>query len=118
MKYLMFVAVDPTAEPYDPALDNVEDWVAEMDAAGIRLGGDRLRGPDSATLVKRRSGETLVTAGPFTESAEWIAGYDLLECRDIDHAVEVASKHPMARFGRIEVRAIDPIDFDGEGFPA
>ena len=54
--------------------------------------------------MRIRSGETLITDGPFTESREVIAGYDILECADLDEAIEVASKHPMARFGRIEIR--------------
>ena len=42
MKYMMFVATDPEAEPYDPAQDNIQEWVAEMVARGVNLHGDRL----------------------------------------------------------------------------
>jgi hypothetical protein len=48
--------------------------------------------------------------GPFAETKEWIAGFDLLECDSMDEAVEIAGRHPMARFGRIEVRALWPMD--------
>ena len=57
-----------------------------------------------------RSGELLVTDGPFTETKDWIAGFDILECDDLDEAIEIAAKHPMARAGRLELRPFWPID--------
>lgn len=106
MKYMMFVATDPEAEPYDPAQDNIQEWVAEMVARGVNLHGDRLRPIEDATLVRVRNGEVLVTDGPFTESKEWIAGYDIIDCADLDEAIDYVSRHPMARRGRIEIRPI------------
>ena len=104
MKYFMFVVEDPTAEPYVPAEDNIGEWVDEMTARGINQSGNRLRPAAEARTVRQRKGELVVTDGPFTESREVIAGYDIIECADLDEAIEVASKHPMARFGRIEIR--------------
>ena len=104
MQYMLFIANDPEAEPYDPSQDNIEDWVKENDERGTRRDGDRLRPPADATLVRRRGGELLVTDGPFTESKEWIAGFDILECENLDEAIAIAGAHPMARFGRIEIR--------------
>jgi hypothetical protein len=52
----------------------------------------------------------LITDGPFTEAHEWIAGFDILDCEDLDEAIEIASKHPMARFGRLELRPFWPIE--------
>jgi hypothetical protein len=107
MQFMMFVATD--TEPDAAETDgDVEAWVTEMDARGIRLRGERLRPADEARTVRVRGGELLVTDGPFTEAKEWIAGYDILECASLEEAVEVASKHPMARAGRIEVRAFWP----------
>ena len=110
MQYVMFVATDPEAEPFVAAEDNVGEWVAEVDTRGVHVFGQRLRPVEDATTVRVRSGELLVTDGPFTESKEWIAGFDILECRDLDEAIEIASKHPMARFGRIELRPVWPLD--------
>lgn len=110
MKYFMFVAEDPTAEPYVPEEDNIGDWVAEMEQRGIAISGDRLRPAAEARTLRVRGGELGVTDGPFTESREVIAGYDILECADLDEAIEVASKHPMARFGRIELRPFWPFE--------
>ena len=105
----MFVATDPEAEPYDKDHDNIEDWITDVEARGAHVRGDRLRPVEDATLVRVRNGEVLVTDGPFTESKEWIAGYDVIEAADLDEAIEIASKHPMARFGRIELRPAWPL---------
>ena len=107
MEYLLFIATDTDPEPFDPDITPIEDWVSEGERRGIRKQGDRLRPPEHATTVRIRKGELLVTDGPFTESKEWIAGYDLIECADLDEAIDYASRHPMARFGRIEIRPID-----------
>lgn len=106
MRYLMFVCVDPEAEKYVPEEDNVADWVAEMDRRKVRILGTRLNAAKDATTVRRRTGRVLVTDGPFAETKEWIAGFDLLDCADLDEAIEIAAKHPMARFGRIEIRPV------------
>jgi hypothetical protein len=51
-----------------------------------------------------RGGDVLVADGPFAETKEQIAGFDIIECADLDEAIDVASRHPVARFGSIEVR--------------
>jgi hypothetical protein len=112
MRYMMFVATDPEAEPFVPEEDNIGEWVADVEARGLRVIGERLRPVEDATLVRVRGGELLITDGPFTESKELIAGFDVLDCRDLDEAIEVASRHPMARFGRIELRPMWPFDVD------
>ena len=110
MKYFMFVVDDPTAEPYVREQDTIADWVEEMTTRGISVDGDRLRPAADAKTVRIRGGKPLVTDGPFTEAKEMIAGFDILECADLDEAIEVASKHPMARFGRIELRPFWPFE--------
>jgi hypothetical protein len=110
MKYMLFICTDPEAEPYVPEQDNIQDWVSEMGRRGVRLQGERLRPVEDATTVRVRKGELLVSDGPFAETKEWIAGYDIIECPDLDQAIEVASKHPMARCGRIEIRPFWPME--------
>ena len=100
MKYMMIVCYDPSIEQTD---DNVDSWVSEMDGRGVRLEGRPLD-PGDATTVRVRNGEVLVSDGPFAETKEVMVGYDLLDCANLDEAIEVASKHPVARFGKIEVR--------------
>jgi hypothetical protein len=108
MKYLMLVCADESAEisPEDAAVIQREtgQWVEEMDGRGVRLSGDRVRPVADATTVRVRNDELLLTDGPFAETKEQMAGYDVLECADLDEAIEVAAKHPMARFGTLEVR--------------
>ena len=111
MQFMLFIATDPDAEPYDKTQDNIQEWVKDVDGRRIRVMGNRLRPVSDARTVRVRGGRRIVTDGPFAETKEWIAGYDLIECPDIDAAIEVASKHPMARFGRIEVRPVWPIVF-------
>jgi len=106
MRYILFVCIDPSAEPYRADEDNIEEWVAEMDRRKVRILGSRLQGLADARTVRRRKGKVVVTDGPFTETKEWIAGFDLLDCANLDEAIDIASKHPMARFGRIEVRPL------------
>jgi hypothetical protein len=73
---------------------------------GVLRGGARLRPSSDATTVRVRDGEVLLSDGPFAESKEQMGGFDLIECADFDEAIEVASKHPVAEFGVIEVRPI------------
>ncbi|MFD5865416.1 YciI family protein [Agromyces sp. NPDC127015] len=108
-QYVLFVIADPDGERLDDGADPAA-WVSEMDGRGVRLFGEALRGPEDATFVRRRDGEVLVADGPFAEAKEWLAGFDLLEVRDLAEAIEVASKHPMARGGTLELRPIWPFD--------
>ncbi len=81
-------------------------WLEETIPSGVNLQGSRLRPSSDATTVRSRQGELLVTDGPFAETKEQLAGYDVLECADIDEAVSWASKHPTVRMGAIEVRPL------------
>jgi hypothetical protein len=75
-----------------------------MDGRGVRLQGNRLQEISTATTVRVRRGEVVLADGPFAETKELIAGFDILECADLDEAIEVAGKHPVARIGSLEVR--------------
>jgi hypothetical protein len=105
MKYMMFVVADPAAaaeaEPIPGEL-TIEQWLAEV--AGRRIIGEQLRPVSDATTVRVSRGQLLVTDGPFTESKEWIAGFDILECDNLDEAIEIASRHPQANGGKLELR--------------
>ena len=106
MRYMLLICDDPSAEavPGEGLGAKTEAWVQEMDGRGVRKAGDRLRPASDATTVRVRGDEVLLSDGPFAETKEQIAGYDLIECADLDEAIEVASKHPMAKHGLIEVR--------------
>ena len=109
MKYMMFVATDLEPDSGSDSPDDLTTWFADVNGRGKYVTGDRLRPVEDATTVRVRAGELLIADGPFTESREWIAGFDILDCEDLDEAIEIASKHPMARFGRLELRPFWPI---------
>jgi len=110
MQFLLLICNDPTGEEYSPADDNVVAWVDEVTASGVRLLGNRLHPQERAKVVRRRRGKVLVTDGPYADTKERLGGFDLLECDSVEQAVEVASRHPMAQFGCVEVRPIWPFE--------
>jgi hypothetical protein len=74
--------------------------------AGVFLGGEGLEPTSAATTVRVRDGERLLTDGPYAETKEQIGGYYLLECKDLDDALNWAAQIPEAKTGAIEVRPI------------
>ena len=109
MKYLLMICPDPGAEVSEEEAD-VQPWVEETVRRGVNVMGSRLRPPEASTSVSVREGELTVTDGPFAETKEEFAGFDVIDCADLDEAIEVASKHPVAKFGRIEIRPFWPFD--------
>ena len=104
-RYMMLVCTDPAVDPREfDHIEPVDPWVAEMDGRGIRRFGSELEPPGAARTVRVRDSNAIVTDGPFAETKEQIAGFDVLECADLDEAIEVAARHPMARLGVLEVR--------------
>jgi hypothetical protein len=83
---------------------SLASWIDEMAGRGVLRHGDWLRPARDATRVRVRDGDVLITDGPFAETKEQVAGYDVIECADLDEAIDVASRHPTARMGTIEVR--------------
>jgi len=79
------------------------DWLREK---GWFQAGDALQPTASATSVRVRNDETLSTDGPFAETKEQLGGYYLIDCGNLDEAIEAASRIPAARGGTIEVRPI------------
>jgi hypothetical protein len=106
MRYMMFVCTDSEPDTDTRSMPDIEKWVTDNDSAGRRLVGDQLEPPSAATTVRVRNGELLLSDGPFAETKELIVGFDLLECATLDEAIEVARTHPMARTGRLELRAL------------
>ena len=112
MEYMLFICTDPDGEAPAPGDLTIEEWVADVDARGRRLHGDRLRPVEAATTVRRRGSQVVVTDGPFAETREQIAGFDVIEAADLDEALAIAASHPMAREGRVEVRPFWPMGVD------
>jgi DNA-binding response OmpR family regulator len=104
MKFMMLVCTDTEPETDESIMPDIEEWVAENDARGRRVLGSVLAS-STATTIWVRGGELLVSDGPFAETKEVIVGFDIIECADLDEAIEVARAHPMAYAGRIDLRA-------------
>ena len=110
MRYMLMICDDESGQVGPPAEVEADPrfraWDEEMGRRGVLRGGGRLRPSSDATTVRVRDDEVLISDGPFAESKEQMGGYDLIECADLDEAIEVASKHPVAKFGVIEVRPL------------
>jgi len=106
MQYMLMICHDDSFDPPEGLDPETRAWVEEMDRRGVRTSGSRLRPATDATTVRVRQSEVLVSDGPFAETKEQIAGYDLIECADLDEAIEVATRHPMATLGTVEIRPL------------
>jgi hypothetical protein len=112
MRYLLMIALEESAGTRTPEEDGQEmapeyaAFAKEMAERGVLLGGERLRLTSDATTVRVRHGEVLATDGPFAETKEQLAGYFLVDCTDLDQAIEVAARIPGAKDGSVEVRPI------------
>jgi hypothetical protein len=77
-----------------------------LQEAGLLLASGRLHPVPSATTVRVRDGNAEITDGPFAVTKEILVGYYLLDCRDLDEALELAARVPLARYGSVEVRPV------------
>ena len=110
MKYLLLIYLDekhPLSEAERQACyaESIE-LARQLDANGQYLGANPLHPTTMATSVRVRDGKRLVTDGPFAETREQLGGYFLIEAKDLDEAINVAAKIPMARNGTVEVRPV------------
>jgi hypothetical protein len=112
MRYVLLICVDESAvsalSPDEEAMMDAgyNAFGEEMGRRGVLLGGERLRPTTDATTVRVRGGDVVTSDGPFAETKEQIGGYYIVDCEDLDQAIEVASKLPGAQHGSIEVRPI------------
>jgi hypothetical protein len=113
VKFMMIHYIDQSVLQFDENGEEIEDleetrireaWDKEMKERGILVGGGELHPPETTKTLRVRGGEVLVTDGPFTETKEQIAGYAVLECADLDEAIEVSSRHPTGSYGTFELR--------------
>jgi hypothetical protein len=112
MRYVLMICTDETAdlalgrEEQSAMMNDYGAFAEEMGRRGVLQGGARLRPTADATTVRVRDDEVLASDGPFAETKEQIGGYYVVDCKDLDEAIEVAAKIPGARHGTIEVRPI------------
>lgn len=112
MRYMMLIyGVEPTGTDVTEAEQQAEmeaynAFGREASERGVMLSGDALHPISSATTVRVREAKVMTTDGPFAETKEQLGGFYILNCKDIDEAIEFAAKIPGARRGSIEIRPI------------
>jgi len=88
----------------------IEPWMKyteDMKAAGVYLGGDALKGTDTATTLRVRDGDVTTTDGPFAATTETLGGYYMIDVPDLDEALKWAQRCPLANYGSVEVRPLE-----------
>ena len=112
MRYVLLIHYDERLlpEPGTPELEEewarYDEFTREAGDRGLFETADALQPVATATTVRVREHETLVTDGPFAETKEQLGGFYVLDCADLDEAIEMAAKIPGARYGSIEIRPI------------
>ncbi|MCL4152545.1 UNVERIFIED_CONTAM: hypothetical protein GTU68_064886 [Idotea baltica] len=112
MKYLLLIYASEAVEPqygtpeFDELIAGYRTFTKEVEDKGALLGGDALTPVETASTVRVRQGKVQVSDGPFAETKEQLGGYYLLECKDLDEAMDFASRIPSAKHGCVEVRPI------------
>jgi hypothetical protein len=108
MQYMLLIYANENgeAEGDEDILERYGAFTQEVRENGKLVTADRLQPTSAATTVRIRNGETLVTDGPFAETKEHLGGYYVLDCDNVDEALEYAAKIPTAEYGSIEVRPV------------
>jgi hypothetical protein len=111
MKYICLIygdeAAGPKSQEEGEALGKAYwAYTQDLQSAGKMVAGEALEAVATATTVRVRDGETLTTDGPFAETKEQLGGFYLVDCENLDEALEWAAKIPSAQTGSIEVRPI------------
>ena len=115
MQYMLLCCIDDSlwddlAEAErDALMRDYNTLIQELVRSGHYRGGARLQGTATATTLRRQNGETVTLDGPFAETKEHLGGFHVLDCRDLDEALALASRIPSLRVGgSVEVRPLDP----------
>jgi hypothetical protein len=109
MRYLVMISADEqTAQQAmaEPGLPDFDAWFADLERRGVLETHVGLHDSPTATTVRVRDGEVLLTDGPFMEGREQVGGLVLIDCKDLDEAVEIAAGHPAVHIGQAEIRPV------------
>jgi hypothetical protein len=112
MQYLTLIHIDPAMlselppDEYDRLMRGCLLKADALQADGCLLGSQQLEDPVQARTMRSRDGIVRVTDGPFAETREFLAGFNLIEAGSMDEALRIAGEFPWARFGSIEVRPV------------
>jgi hypothetical protein len=112
MKYICLGYIEPkkfetmTESERNAMVDECFAYDEELRRNGHFAGGDGLQGPETATTLRWKDGKVAVTDGPYAETKEQIGGILVLEARDLNHAIQLMSKHPGVKAGPFEIRPV------------
>ena len=116
MRFLLVIYIDETllgglpAAEYDRLMRDCIRHADALQAEGTLLMAQKLQSVASARTLRERGGDLRITDGPFAETRELLAGFNLIEARDLEAAVLIARGFPWSRYGSIEVRPLDDMD--------
>jgi hypothetical protein len=123
MRYLLTIYADESAradvspEEAQAQMAVWQSFTEDAQEKGVFVGGEGLQPTSTATTVRVRDGERMVTDGPFAETKEQLGGFYLLDCEDLDAAIDWAARIPAAPYGSIEVRPVMVFEEDPSGTP-
>jgi hypothetical protein len=112
MRYMLFIYasetdyVQMTSKERSAIMRSHGNFAQEAMQRGILMGGAPLQPTSTARTIRVRNGKTMVTDGPFAETKEQLAGTYILDCKNMDEAIELATKIPDALYGSIEIRPV------------
>lgn len=109
MRYLLLISADEdrARESMERGeFDSFYEWLDDLEKRGVLRAHVGLHLSETATTVRVRSDQTLLTDGPFIEGREQVGGLAVIECDNLDEALVIAARHPAARVGQVEVRPI------------
>jgi hypothetical protein len=115
MQYMALIYTDPAREPaygtpaFQKMMGDYFAFTEKAKAAGVMVAGEGLQGVNTATSVRVKAGKTETMDGPFAITKEYLGGFYLLDCKDLDDAVAWAAQIPAAWDGAVEVRPILPM---------
>ncbi|QFU90160.1 YciI family protein [Amycolatopsis sp. YIM 10] len=109
MRYLLMISADETEVEDVPSEDGMRAfavWMDDLVERGVIRTHEGLRPSRTATTVRVRGDEVLLTDGPYIEAKEQIGGFALIEVDNLDEAIEIAAGHPACSVGQVEIRPV------------
>ena len=110
MQFMLLIQNDESFQPPPVLEPEVVAWVGEAKRRGARISGSRFRPIAEAKTIRIRSGGHSLTDGPVQQLEDRVTGYELIDCASMKEAIELASAHPMASLGTIEIRQLWQMD--------
>ncbi len=117
-QYLMMIYTPTDQAVADEVGTDIARWIEYdvlLKAAGVHVADHRLHDPSTATTVRVRGNETMISDGPFADTKEWLAGYYLLDAPDLDTVLELAARVPHVHYGSVEIRPVMEVALPAPG---